>query len=97
MTSAVKKTPWAERKDDVLAKLQPLGKSKVQRLYPDIVSKVPAPYLPGRQKAREGEDEGGNRSQPLSKSVCEGAKRCQIHVVSLREITGEFPRLSNRK
>ena len=76
MISAVEKTPRAERKHDVPTKLQSLGKSHVQHLYPCIINNVVAPQVSGRQKTGEGEDEVGDRGQPFSESFCEGAKVC---------------------
>src|SRR6266487_5240285 len=73
---------YPKLKLDVPAKLQSLGKSHVQHLRPGILNDVVAPRASGRQEPREGEDEAGSRGQPLSQSVCEGAKFCQGHVFS---------------
>ena len=82
MISAVKETPRTERKHDVPAKLQSLGKSRVQHLYPGIINKAIAPRASGRQEPREGEDEAGRRGQPRSQSFCVGAELCERHVVN---------------
>ena len=82
MIFAVKETPRAERKHDVPAKLQSLDKSKVQHLYPGSFNKAVGAKASGRQEPREGEEETGNRGQPLSQTIRESASFRRCHVVS---------------
>ena len=85
MIATVKKTPWTARKHDIAAKLQSFGKSRVQHFNPWIVNNTVAPDASGAspwEKARESEDEAGNRGKPHSHGFCVDAEFCERHVVS---------------
>jgi hypothetical protein len=82
MVSAVKKTPRTERKYDVLSKLQSLGKSELQHLYPGIFNSAVGAPRTGWKEPRDGEEQASRRGQPLSHGFRDDPKFCECHVVN---------------